>query len=86
MIESVVLMNKRIKKKRKKQALQRLGKLFSKYYRKVEPRILLINKEHVRVMSKDELEEWGKKLNATIVPFTPTPYLIDPEEENKNEQ
>ena len=86
MIESVVLMNRRIKKKRKKQALKRLGKLFSKYYRKVEPRILLINKEHVPVMSKEELDEWGKKLGASVVPFTHTPYLIDPEEENNNEQ
>ena len=72
-------MNKRIKKKRKKQELQRLVKLFSKYYRKVEPRILLINKNDVPVMSKEEMDEWGKKLGATVVPFTQ--YLIDPEEE-----
>ena len=78
-------MNRRIKKKRKKQTLKRLSELFSKYYRKVEPKILLINKEHVPVMSKEELDEWGKKLNETIVPFTPTPYLIDPEDENENE-
>lgn len=81
MIESVALMNKRIRKKRKKQSLKRLAKLFSKYYRKVEPRILLINKNAVPTMSKEELEEWGRKLSATIVPFTPTPYLIDPEED-----
>lgn len=72
-------MNKRIRKKRKKQALKRLGKLFSKYYRKVEPRILLINKEHVPVMTKEELEEWGRRLR--FKPHVPTPYLIDPEED-----
>lgn len=86
MIESVVSMNKRIKKKRKKQTLKRLGELFSKYYRKGKPKIQLINKNDIPVMSKEELDEWGKKLNATIVPFTHTPYLIDPEEENNNEQ
>lgn len=75
-------MNKRIRKKRKKQSLKRLGELFSKYYRKVEPIIPLINKEDVPTMSKEELDEWGKKLGATIVPFTYTPYLIDSEEEN----
>jgi hypothetical protein len=74
-------MNKRLRKKRKKQALKRLGELFSKYYRKVEPRIPVISKNAVPTMSKEELDEWGKKLNETIEPFTYTPYLIDPEED-----
>ena len=74
-------MNKRIRKKRKKQSLKRLGKLFSKYYKKQNIRIPIVSKEDVPVMSKEELDEWGKKLSATIVPFTYTPYLIDHKEE-----
>ncbi len=52
-----------------------LGAAIKKYYKKQNIRIPIVNKKDIPVMSKEELEEWGRRLR--FKPHVPTPYLID---------